>query len=62
MMKEQDCGWLVVESVCEDGRDGTLHNFVSVVPNYGPEHVPSPDCWCYPELNIDNVLQHNVMH
>lgn len=35
-----------------------------VVPEFGPEHELSKDCWCYPEPDPDEprVLVHHEMH
>lgn len=31
--------------------DGNVH----VMPDYGPEHIESKDCWCEPELIADET-------
>ena len=49
--------WLVIPETNEQQR---FH----FAPLFGPEHIPSPDCWCHPEPDekVPCVMIHNVMN
>lgn len=46
----------------ESGEVGSVH----FVPDFGPEHTGSPDCWCGPQLDPDEhdfpVWVHRTYH
>lgn len=51
--------WKTIQSEVESP-EGDIYTFINVVPNFGSEHVLSPDCWCNPEHDKDewHVLIH----
>lgn len=42
--------WLLIESEAVEEGTGLEFKFQNVLPNWGPDHVFSPDCWCDPHI------------
>ena len=55
--------WQAKEVVCEREINGMLQEavFVNVIPLFGKEHLPHPDCWCHPEYG-QGIIIHNIQH
>ena len=62
MSEESKSGWHVLQVDAENMDTGEVYEIFNVLPNYGPEHHPTPGCWCHPEFDVNNVLRHNVHH
>lgn len=62
MSIEKKPGWLVIPVVAENLQTGEVYELSNHIPSYGPEHHPTPGCWCQPEFDANNVLTHNVFH
>ena len=56
--------WKTVKAICTDEM-GEDYEFVNVIPMFGAEHVPCPECWCDPEIDWESgipIIIHNQEH